>query len=151
MVCVLQSKLPRSSAVFQLYCQPFFLPLKLLTIYTFYCSDKAEQLLFNVFCVCFTNSFFWGRRGILCFSLEAAVHLWWKHLYTCVLNVCVCVWWWWFFFRLKGRCIFVGFLWSSHQMHDSTLILDDKYCNIANNKTFFFSYLKDRTHHPALA
>lgn len=35
MVCVLQSKLPRSSAVFQLYCKPFFFPSRPLTFYTF--------------------------------------------------------------------------------------------------------------------
>lgn len=28
MVCVLQSKLPRSSAIFRLYCKPFFFPPK---------------------------------------------------------------------------------------------------------------------------
>lgn len=48
MVCVLQSKLPRSSAVFQLYCQPFFFPLKPLTFHTFYCSDAALPLLFYI-------------------------------------------------------------------------------------------------------
>lgn len=52
MVCVLQSKLPRSSAVFQLYCLPFFFPLKPLTFYTFYCSDGASPLLFYI-CVLF--------------------------------------------------------------------------------------------------
>lgn len=36
MVCVLQSKLPRSRAVFQLYCAPFFFSPKLSTFYTFY-------------------------------------------------------------------------------------------------------------------
>lgn len=47
MVCVLQSKLPWSSAVFQLYCQPFFFPLKPFTIYTFYSCNRALSLLFT--------------------------------------------------------------------------------------------------------
>lgn len=61
MVCVLQSKLPWSSAVFQLYCRPFFFPLKPLTIYTFYYSDGALPLLFftSAFCL-FYKFIFWG-------------------------------------------------------------------------------------------
>lgn len=59
MVCVLQSKLPWSSAVFQLYCQPFFFPLKPLTFYTFYCWDRASPLLFYICVVFVLQIHFW--------------------------------------------------------------------------------------------
>ena len=70
MVCVLQSKLPRSSAVFQLYCQPFFFPLKPLRI-SHFTPFIAQTLLFatallHLRFVCFTNSCFLG--GILFIS-----------------------------------------------------------------------------------
>lgn len=87
MVCVLQSKLPRSSAVFQLYCQMFFffffccfvfffLPLKVSTIYTSYCFDKAERLLLNVSQV--ASQIYFGVSVVLRFILghTVSVHVW---------------------------------------------------------------------------
>lgn len=47
MVCVLQSKLPRSRAVFQFYCAPFFFSPKLGTFYTFYCLRGTSFSLFT--------------------------------------------------------------------------------------------------------
>jgi len=56
MVCVLQSKLPRSSAVFQLYCLPFLFPLK-----------KKPRILHLLLLGRSSNAASFGRKNICVF------------------------------------------------------------------------------------
>lgn len=88
MVCVLQSKLPGSSAVFQLYCQLFFFFLSLFVVLFFFfltsesvhnlhlllLRHSAESAAPSCFPVCFTN-LFWGLHFIFGHSVSVCVPL----------------------------------------------------------------------------
>lgn len=88
MVCVLQSKLPWSSAVFQFYCQPFFFPLKPLTFYTFYYLDRASPLLF---CMCFLFCFYKFIFGNSLYSFMEEMHFIFRFQFCRMFLVRVCV------------------------------------------------------------
>lgn len=98
MVCVLQSKLPRSSAVFQLYCKPFFFPSRPLTFYTFLLLGLsfATALLTCTLCFLLQNQF--GPFSLFVSAIRFSCR-WYAHVYS---NACLCTGTVWLTFRCKG-------------------------------------------------